>query len=397
LCADRAWAASRLAHLQGSAVQLKDCQNIGDLRELARRRLPHPIFHYVDGGAEDETTLRRNTLAFNDIQFVPRCLIDVAEVNTATRVLGQDLAWPVMCSPTGASRFCHADGELAIARAAGRTGTLYALSMMSTFGLEEVAAIPGAKMFQLYLFKDRDVTSKLIERCRQSGYKAMCLTVDTAVVGKRERDLRTGWGVPIKLSPSALVSFIRRPRWLFGQARKGRLSMPAVAALTGNENIVSQTQFIGKQLDPTVTWRDVRKLVELWNGPFAIKGILSVEDALRAIDVGATAVIVSNHGGRQLDGAVAAIEVLPEIVRTVGHQIEVILDGGVRRGVHILKALMLGAKACSIGRPYLYGLGAGGEAGVQKAFDILRTELIRAMQLTGCTDVKHIEPDRVRQ
>lgn len=360
--------------------------------------MPNPIFHYLDGGAEDETTAHRNVSGFDSLKFVPRCLVDVASVTTSTRILGQAIDWPVFCSSTGASRFFHPDGEVAVARACAATGTLYCLSTVSTLGLEEVAAqTAGPKMFQLYIFKDRDVTRDLIERCKRSGYQALCLTVDTPVTGKRERDLRTGWGVPIKLSLQNLASFARHPRWVLGQARKGWLSMPTVAALSGSNSIVTQTQYIGKQLDPSITWRDVRQLIELWGGPFAIKGIMSAVDTQRAIDVGATAVIVSNHGGRQLDGAAASIEVLPQIVAAAGNQLEVILDGGIRRGGHVLKALALGAKACSVGRPYLYGLAAGGEPGVTKALTILRTELIRAMQLSGCTDVADIDPALVQR
>jgi L-lactate dehydrogenase (cytochrome) len=377
---------------------LGECHSISDLRELARRRLPRPIFHYVDGAAEDEITLRRNTGAFDDFQIVPRCLQDVSVVKTSTRLLGQDIEWPVFCGPTGASRFCHADGELAVARACASTRTLYCLSTMSTFALEDVSpAIQGPKMFQLYLFKDRSATRDLIERCKRSGYKALCLTVDTPVVGKRERDLRTGWGVPIKLSVRSLASFARHPLWLAGQASKGRISMPTVAALSGTRSLIAQTQYVGKQLDPAVTWKDVREIIELWRGPFAIKGIMSVDDAHRALDVGASAIIVSNHGGRQLDGAAAPIDVLPEISRAVGYALEVILDGGIRRGSHVLKALALGAKACSIGRPYLYGLSAGGQAGVTKALGILKSELVRAMQLCGCTDVSDVGPQLVKR
>jgi L-lactate dehydrogenase (cytochrome) len=377
---------------------LRECHNISDLRDLARRRLPRPIFHYVDGAAEDEITLRRNTSAFDDIQIIPRCLQGVSVVKTSTRLLGQDIEWPVFCGPTGASRFCHPDGELAVARACASTRTLYCLSTMSTFALEEIgAAIAGPKMFQLYIFKDRSTTRDLIERCKRSGYEALCLTVDTPVVGKRERDLRTGWGVPIRLSMRSVASFARHPVWLAGQASKGRISMPMVAALSGTRSLVAQTRYVGKQLDPAVTWKDVREIIQLWRGPFAIKGIMSVDDAHRALDVGATAIIVSNHGGRQLDGAAAPIDVLPEISRAVGHSLELILDGGIRRGSHVLKALALGAKACSIGRPYLYGLSAGGQAGVTKASDILKSELVRAMQLCGCTDVRDIGPQLVRR
>jgi L-lactate dehydrogenase (cytochrome) len=377
---------------------LDDCHNILDLRELARRRLPGPMFHWLDGAAETETTAERNISAFDDEKLIPRCLVDVASVSTSTRVLGQDIQWPVYCSPTGSSRFFHPDGELAVARAAAAAGTYYGLSVMSSFSLEDVAAAStGPKLFQLYIFKDRDVTREMIERCKRSGYHALCLTVDTAVPGKRERDLRTGLGVPPKLSMNLVAGFARHPGWLLGQWRKGPLSLPNVAARTGSNSVVAHSRFFGEQLDPSVAWKDVREMIDLWGGPFALKGVMSADDARRAVDVGATAVIVSNHGGRQLDGAAAPIEVLPEIAKAVGHQIDVILDGGVRRGVHVLKALARGAKACSIGRPYLFGLSAGGEAGVTKALEILRTELIRAMRLSGCTDVRNIDESIVRR
>jgi L-lactate dehydrogenase (cytochrome) len=377
---------------------LTDCHSILDLRELARRRLPPPIFHYLDGAAETEITARRNTAAFDDDRLIPKCLIDVGSVRTATRVLGQDLEWPVFCSPTGASRFYHPEGELAVARAAAKAGTLYSLSIASTHSLEDVAAATsGPKMFQLLVFKDRDVTRACIERCKRAGYDALCLTVDAVVRGKRERELRTGLGIPMKLSMSSAVSFALRPGWFIGQASKGPFSMPNIGAFNGSSRLAAQTRYLGEQLDPLVTWKDLRELIELWGGPFALKGVMAVDDARRAVDVGASALIVSNHGGRQLDGAAAPFEVLPEIAAAVGDRIDVILDGGVRRGVHVLKALARGAKACSIGRPYLFGLAAGGEAGVTRALDILRTELVRAMQLSGCVDVRGIDESFVRR
>jgi L-lactate dehydrogenase (cytochrome) len=370
---------------------LRQCHSILDLRELARQRLPRPIFHYVDGGAEDEVTMQRNLSAFDDIRVLPGCLRDVSSVKTSTRLFGQDIEWPLFCGPTGASRFCHPDGELAVARACASTATLYCLSTMSTFALEEVSAATTApKIFQLYIFKDRSATQDLIERCKRSGYKALCVTVDTPVVGKRERDLRTGWGVPIKLSMRSAASFARHPLWLAGQARRGRLSMPTVAHLSGSRSLMAQTRYVGQQLDPAVTWKDVREIVSMWGGPLAIKGVMSADDARRARDVGASAIIISNHGGRQLDGAATPMDMLREIVAAAGQSMEVIVDGGIRRGVHVLKALALGANAVSIGRPYLYGLGAGGEAGVAKALEILKGELVRSMQLCGCADVGKI-------
>jgi L-lactate dehydrogenase (cytochrome) len=378
--------------------RLSQCHNIADLRLLARQRMPAPIFSYLDGGAEDETTLKRNTAAFGDEMIIPRCLVDVSSVNTQVNVLGQDLEWPVICSPAGSQRFYHAEGELGAARAAAKARTLYSLAAMSSSSLEDVAAASaGPKMFQIFIFKDRDVTRDLIARCKASGYKALCLTVDVSVRGKRERELRSGMGVPMNFSAASLASFALRPRWLYGLARRGPFSMPTFAAHAGSTHIVDQTRYFGTQLDASLTWKDVREFIDLWGGPFAIKGLLSPLDAKMARDVGASAIMVSNHGGRQLDGAAAPFDALPDIVNAVGADVEVILDGGVRRGVHVLKALAHGAKACAVGRPYLFGLGAGGEAGAYHALQILKTELTRAMQLSGCTDVRHIDPAIVRR
>jgi L-lactate dehydrogenase (cytochrome) len=384
--------------MRAAPARLQDCFSILDLRELARRRLPAPIFHYMDGGAEDEATLRRNTSAFDTHRLVPRCLVDVSNVRTATRVLGQDLQWPLLCSPTGASRFYHTEGELAVARAAEQAGAFYALSVAATHTLEAVAsASKGPKVFQLLPFKNRELTQELIERCKRAGYSALCLTVDAAVRGKRERELRAGMGVLPRLTFSSVGRFALRPSWVLSQLLHGSLSMPNLAGRAPGTGLAANGKYLNEQLDCTMSWDEVRAIIAQWGGPFAIKGVMRADDARLAADAGATAVIVSNHGGRQLDGAAAAIDVLPQIVAAVGDRIEVILDGGVRRGAHILKALALGAKACCIGRPYLYGLGAGGEAGVGHALQLLRTELVRAMQLTGCTDVRTIDKSIVER
>jgi L-lactate dehydrogenase (cytochrome) len=377
--------------------RLDQCHSIGDLRHLARARLPGPLFDYIDGAAESEITARRNSAAFDDHSLVPRCLVDVTSVTTRTQLLGQRIEWPLICSPTGASRFYHPDGELAVARAAARSGAFYGLSTMATTAMENIAgATSGPKLFQLYVFKDRDLTRELIQRCKRAGFHALCLTVDAAVRGKRERELRSGLGVPMRLSLSSIASFARYPRWLFAYARSGSLTMPNVAAPGDENTLLTQTQFIGEQLDASVTWKDVREIVDLWGGPFVLKGIMAVDDARQAIDAGVSALMISNHGGRQLDGAASPIEVLPEIATAVRDRLELILDGGVRRGVHILKALARGAKACAIGRPYLYGLAAGGERGVDKALEILSSELVRAMQLSGCADVNGIDANLIR-
>jgi L-lactate dehydrogenase (cytochrome) len=373
--------------------RFESCHSILDLRALAQRRLPDPVFQFLDGAAETETTAQRNTAAFDEEKLVPRCLVDVASVRTATRVLGQEVAWPVLCSPTGASRLFHCEGELAVARAAAATGTLYCLSTGSTYALEAVAAASaGPKAFQLYIYRDREITWELIERCRRAKYPALCVTVDVPVIGKRERDLRSGFGMQPRWSFQSLLAFARHPGWAIRRVGGRALTLANFTDRPGGGQISSRGQ-----LDPAVTWQDLRQIADLWKGPLALKGVMSADDARSAADAGVSAVIVSNHGGRQLDGAAAPIEVLPEIVRAVGDRVEVILDGGVRRGVHVLKALARGAKACSIGRPYLYGLSAGGEAGVAKALQILRSELVLAMQLAGCAGLDSIDETLLRR
>ncbi len=370
---------------------LQHCHNIADLRELARRRLPSPLLEFIDGGADDELTARRNTSAFEDYELVPRVLVDVSRIDSATRLLGQRIGFPVILAPTGGTRLFHRAGEPAVARASARAGTIYSLATFSTTSLEEVAqASSGPKMFQLYAFQDMDLNKELLERCADAGYVALCLTVDCPVAGNRERDLRTGLARrPRRLSPRALLSVLSKPAWACRYLTDSSTTAPA--------NFRGLAARAAAQLNPCFTWEAAAALMRDWDGPFAIKGILSPEDAQRAADIGATAVIVSNHGGRQLDGAIPALHALPGIVEAVGDRIEVILDGGVRRGTHVLMALALGAKACMIGRPYLYGLAAAGEAGVDKALQILRDEIVRGTALLGCTSIDAITADRVTQ
>lgn len=323
---------------------LDDCHSIFDLRERARRRLPEPIFHALDGAAESESTARRNTAAFDEVKLIPKCLVNVERVRTATHGLGRAVEWPVFCSPTGGCRLFHTDGELAVARAAAKAGTLYGLSTVSTCSIEEVAAATrGPKLFQLYACQDPDTTQSLIARAKRCGYAALCVTADTAVADKWERDLRSGvFGPRRKWPVRTLMGFARHPGWILKRQGKGALA---------TANFVSPG---GKQppavfeLNPSVTWKDLRDVADFWGGPLALKGVLSPDDARRAVDAGVTAVIVSNHGGRQLDGALASIEALPEIVRAVGDRAEVFLDGGIRRGVHVLKAAALWSKGLLI-------------------------------------------------
>lgn len=391
--------------MQSTPGDLKHCHNIFDLREMARGRLPSPIFEYMEGAAESEATARRNISAFEADALIPRCLVNVTSVRTATEVLGKHIAWPVFCGPTGASRLYHHEGERAVARAAAKAETFYSLSLAGSCSLEEIAhASAGPKMFQIIGLKDRSLTRELILAAKALGYAALCLTVDASVRGKRERELRSGMGVPPKLSLASLARFAMRPEWTLRLLCNERVSMANLPKPRSNgkgrgifSDLIETSLFLGTQLDPSMSWDEVEELINLWQGPFAVKGIMHVDDARRAAAIGATSVIISNHGGRQLDGAAAPIEVLPRIVDAVGDRVEVILDGGIRRGVQVLKALARGAKACAIGRPYLYGLAAGGEAGVTRALEILRAELVAAMQLSGCTDVSKIDSSIVER
>ncbi|MGE0385490.1 MAG: alpha-hydroxy acid oxidase [Gammaproteobacteria bacterium] len=366
---------------------LERCFDLDDLARLARRRMPAPMWHYLAGAADDERTLGRNTTAFADFDLVPRYLVDVAAIDTSVTVLGQRLELPIMIAPTGMSRLFHADGERAVARAARRAGTMYSLSTLGTTSIEDVAAVnDGPKCFQIYVMRERELTAELMDRCRAAGYSALCLTIDVPVAGNRERDLRTGMTLPPRLRLMSLADIALHPRWCLDYLTRPPLTLANVAhrIAEGTRTVSSVIQYIGSQFDPSVTWRDAAWMIQRWSGPFAIKGILSVDDARRAVEIGASAIVVSNHGGRQLDGAPAPFDALEAIVDAVGDRVEVILDGGIRRGTHVLKALALGARACMIGRGYLYGLGAGGEAGVDRALAILRQEIERDLRLVGC-------------
>lgn len=365
---------------------LQRCFNVDDFRRLAQRRLPPALFHYIDGAADDEYSKHHNTAAFAHWELVPRCLQDVTHIDLRTRVLGVDVDWPVILAPTGMSRFFHHEGELAVARAAHQAGTLYSLSTVSTTTIEDVAACtPGPKMFQLYVLRDPGINGELIDRCRAAGYSALCLTVDTVVQGNRERDLRTGMTVPPKLSAKSFAGFMARPAWCYRHLTSPPLSMANLAhrIAEGSSQVSTLGAYINGQFDRALNWRHAEAAIARWQGPFAIKGILSAADARRAADIGATAVIVSNHGGRQLDGVPAPIDVVAEIADAVGGRVDIIVDGGVRRGTHVLKALALGATACMIGRPYLYGLAAGGQPGVARVLELLRSEVERDMILSG--------------
>lgn len=357
------------------------------------------MFHYIDGGADDEWTMRRNISAFDDYELLPSCLVDVDRIDLSTHVLGCELKLPFFLAPTGMSRLFHQDRELGVARAADRFGTMYSLSTVGTTSLEDIAdAAPGPRMFQLYILKDRGLTTEFIERCKAAKYQALCLTVDLAVAGNRERDKVHGMTMPPRFGLKSLWSFATHPAWTLNVLRHRTFELANVAHRMGElEDGTSLMQYVNQQFDRSVTWDDAAAMIEQWGGPFVIKGIVTAEDAIRARAIGATAVMVSNHGGRQLDGAPAAIDCIAPIRDAVGNDLEIIVDSGIRRGTHMLKALALGADCCAVGRPYLYGLGAAGEEGVDLALGLLKDELERDMRLMGLTSMDQLQPGHVRK
>ena len=380
-------------------MSLDRCYNIADLRELARRRLPAPMFHYIDGGADDERSLARNTSAFDDYEFLPRVLQDIAQIDLSTSVLGTRIDLPFFLAPTGMSRLFHRDKELGVARAAGAYRTLYSLSTMGTTSIEDIAALgAGPAMFQVYIFRDRGLTRELVERCRAAKFQALCLTVDTPLAGNRERDRVHGMSMPPRLTWGSAWSFATHPAWAMGVLLQSDFQLANVAHRVDGigAGTIGLIDYVNKQFDRSITWRDAAWLAEQWGGPFAIKGLLRAEDARQAADIGATAVMLSNHGGRQLDSAAAPVSCVASVRDAVGDALEIIVDGGIRRGTHVLKALALGADACSIGRSYLYGLAAGGQRGVEHALHLLREELLRDMALLGCRRLDQVSPDLLR-
>ncbi len=378
-------------------MSLDACHNIADLRRLARKRLPAPVFHYIDGGADDELSLRRNTAAFDDYELLPSQLSDVSRIQTRTTLFGQPVDWPVMLAPTGASRLFHGDGEPGVARAAHRFGMIYSLSTLGTSTIADVArATDGPKLYQLYVFKDRGLSRELIALCREHAYAALCLTVDTPVAGNRERDFVHGFSARPRSRLRQLAGFVRHPHWLYRALIRKDLEMVNITRSTAAVAIAGGIrEYIDRELDRSLTWRDVEWLAAEWSGPLVIKGIQTVTDCRKAADAGASAVMLSNHGGRQLDSSPAPIDCIAPVADAMHDRLEIICDGGIRRGNHIVKALAAGATACSIGRAYLYGLAAGGQAGVERSLTILRDEFERTLALIGCNDVTGLGRDSV--
>jgi len=379
-------------------MRLTDCHNFHDFRELARRRLPGPIFNYIDGGADDEVTLRRNTESFECCDLVPNILRGVGEVDLSVTVMGRRLALPVYCSPTALQRLFHHDGERAVAAAASRYGTMFGVSSLGTVSLEELRkAYSTPQVYQFYFHKDRGLNRAMLERARTAGVDIMMLTVDSITGGNRERDLRTGFSIPFRLTLAGMLQFAIKPRWGINYVSHERFKLPQLDQhVDMSGGALSIGRYFTEMLDPSMKWNDVAEMVRQWNGQFCLKGIMSVADAKRAVEIGCTGIVVSNHGGRQLDGSRASFDQLAEIVDAVGDRINVLMDGGVQRGTHVLKALSLGAKAVGVGRYYLFPLAAAGQAGVERALELMQTELQRDMKLMGCTAISQLSRANLR-
>ena len=379
-------------------MSLNNCYNFEDFRKLAKKRLPAPIFHYIDGGADDETTLKRNTNSFDDCDLIPNILRSVGEPDLSTTVFGRKIDMPIFLSPTAMQSLYHPDGDKASARAAEKFGTMYSMSTMASFSIEEIANISsGPKLFQLYIHKDKSFTDDLIDRCKRANFDGLCLTVDTLVAGNRERDHRTGFTTPPKFTLESIMNFAMRPGWLFRYFTNKKFELANIKHKTdkGTNITKSVIDYVNEQYDPQMNWEDAEYCIKKWDGPFALKGVMSVEDAKRAVDIGCTAIIISNHGGRQLDGSRTPFDQLKAISDAVGDKLEIILDGGVRRGTHVLKALAAGATACSFGKAFLFSLGAGGQQGVERLLQNMHDEIRRNMILMGCKSVKELDRSKI--
>ncbi len=380
-------------------MRLADCHNIDDFRSLAKQRLPWPVFDYIDGGADDELTKARNTAAFAQADLVPDVLAGVAEIDTSITLMGRKTALPLMLSPTALQRVFHWQGERAVALAAEKFGLWFGISSLATVSIEEIGALTaGPKLFQLYVHKDKGLNRSMIERCQAAKFDAIALTVDTIVSGKRERCARSGFTSPPRFTPASALSYALKPRWALDYIFREKFALPNLDThvLQGTGEAVSIANYFNTMLDQSMDWKLAEQIRNDWGGSFCLKGIMSSADARRAVEIGADAIMISNHGGRQLDGSRAPFDQLREIVDAVGGEIEIICDGGVRRGTHVLKSLCAGATAASGGRLYLYALAAAGQAGVERAIAILKDEIERGMKLMGVTSVDRLTEDRLR-
>ncbi len=378
--------------------KINKCHNIDDFRKLAKKSIPSPIFHYIDGAADDEVTYRRNTKAFDECYLVPKVLRSVETVNLETKVLGKKISLPFFLSPTALQRLFHHTGELAVAKSAEKFNTFFGISSLSTIPIEDIINIKAPKIFQLYFHKDRGLTNSMIDKCKAAKLDALALTVDTITGGNRERDLKTGFTSPPKLTLKSLLSFIQNPKWTLNFLFRKKFDLPFLSDFIkeGTDIKISVSDYFTNMLDQNLNWKDAENIKKRWNGIFCLKGIMSKEDALKAVDIGADAIMISNHGGRQLDGSRSPFDQLDEIVEAVGGKIDIICDGGIRRGTHILKSLSKGATACSGGRLYLYALASGGEKGVTKSISNLKEEVIRDMKLMGVTKISELNENNIR-
>ncbi|MCK0100547.1 alpha-hydroxy-acid oxidizing protein [Qipengyuania sp. S6317L1] len=380
-------------------MKLSDCHKIDDFRKLAKARLPFPVFDYIDGAADDELTKARNTRSYDSVDLVPDVLAGVEEIDTSCTILGRKSALPLLLSPTAVQRAFHWQGETAVAKAAEQFGLWFGISSLATRSIEEIAQLTsGPKMFQLYVHKDAGLNTHMIERCQAAKFDCIALTVDTIVSGKRERCLRSGFTTPPRFTPASIWSYATRPRWTLDYVLREKFRLPNLDThvAEGSSKALSIADYFNTMLDTSMTWDTAAQIREQWGGTFVLKGVMSVADARRAVDMGADGIMISNHGGRQLDGSRAPFDQLEEIVQAVGGEIEIICDGGVRRGTHALKALCMGANAASGGRLYLYALAAAGQDGVTRALSILKDEIERGMKLMGVTNVEQLTKDRLR-
>jgi len=379
-------------------MRLQDCHNFQDFRTLAKRRLPGPIFNYIDGAADDETTYRRNTASFERCDLVPNVLRGVETIDMSVTVLGQKLATPFYCSPTALQRLFHHQGERAVAAAAAKYGTMFGVSSLGTVSLEELRkAHDTPQVYQFYFHKDRGLNRAMMQRAKEAGVNVMMLTVDSITGGNRERDLRTGFSIPFRLSLSGMMQLAVKPMWGINYVTHERFKLPQLDEhVDMSGGAMSIARYFTEMLEPSMKWDDVAEMVRLWDGQFCVKGVMSIDDAKRAMEIGCTGIILSNHGGRQLDGSRAAFDQLAEIVDAVGDRIDVIMDGGVQRGTHVLKALSLGAKAVGVGRYYLFPLAAAGQAGVERALGQMRAEIERDMKLMGCHSIDQLSRKNLR-
>ena len=374
-------------------MKLSQCHNFQDFRLLAKQKLPSPVFNYIDGAADDEVTYARNTSSFNDVDLIPNVLAGVDKVDLSTTIFDKKIDMPLYCAPTAVQRLFHHDGERAVARAAEKYGTMFGVSSLSTVSVEEInSIIDTPKMFQFYFHKDRGLNSSMLQRAKEQNFDVLALTVDTITGGNRERDLRTGFTIPPNMNIYSILDFLIKPQWTFNYLTYKKFELPHLQEYVseGTNVFTSIGSYFSNMLDQSMNWDDAEKLCSEWDGHFALKGIMSVEDAKKAVDIGCTGIMVSNHGGRQLDGSRAPFDQLAEIVDAVGDKIDVICEGGIQRGTHVLKALSLGAKACSGGRLYLYALAAAGQKGVERALSQIRNEIERDMKLMGCTSINQL-------